>query len=328
MHHVLSARQFEREELEELFDVADDIKETLSIPDGRRELAGRYVGDVLINEFYEPSTRTRHSFAVSAGRLGMIVDSTENAKVQSSAVKGETLEDTIRTLNALDPAMIVLRYHETGGADRAAAVSEVPIINAGDGKGEHPTQAILDAAIIKEKRGRLSDGTYVIGGDLLHGRTAKSLAQTLSLWENNHIIFVAIPELQISSDITMELESRGTSYEQTSDMYDALRRADAVYWTRPQLERYKNAGVSSDEGSPEGIRVDSEMIEMIRNAFVIDEAAMQVLPKASGVYHPLPRGKEISTTVDSDPRAHYFDQVRKGMHVRMALIDRIQSGRR
>lgn len=301
--HILSAQQFDTEQLDEIFRSADHFREAVSHDHGRRQLIARYTGEQLLNLFYEPSTRTRVSFGLAARRLGMGVEGTENAREFSSTAKGETLEDTIRVMDEYQPSIVVLRHHETGAADRAAAVSRVPIINAGDGKGEHPTQAVLDLYTVQEQKGRLNDLTVVIGGDLAHGRTARSLAKLLALYSNNNIRFVSTPDLQIGEDIKTYLEDHGVDHEETSDMYSALRGADVVYWTRLQKERLDDDSVG--------------------NNFVIDSTALEVLPDDAIIMHPLPRIDEIHQTVDHDPRAVYFRQAGNGMYIRMALIDRV-----
>ncbi len=228
--------------------------------------------------------------------------STENAGEYSSAIKGETLEDTIRTVNAYADA-VVIRHKETGAADRAAAVSTVPIINAGDGKGEHPTQALLDLYTIQREKGRLDSLRIVIGGDLAHGRTARSLAQVVSLYRGNHITFVSVPELQIGDDIKLYLSRHGTTHHETDNLLAALKDADVVYWTRLQKERLSNPALES--------------------SFVIDEKALKAMPKDTVIMHPLPRVKEIAAAVDTDPRAAYFRQVENGLYIRMALFDQL-----
>lgn len=298
--HVLSARQYDPDQLERLFAHTTEMREALATRSGKRELASRHVGVVVSTLFYEPSTRTRLSFESAAVRLGAGVISTENAREFSSASKGETIEDTIRTVGRYAEA-IVMRHHETGAAEKAAAVSYVPIINAGDGKGEHPTQALLDMRTIQEERGRLSDLNVVIGGDLAHGRTARSLALLLSMYSSNHISFVATPDLQIGDDIKDHLRETGTSFRETDNMFGAVREADVVYWTRLQKERLSDPN--------------------LRSEFTIGQAALQIMPTDAIIMHPLPRVGEIEHTVDSDPRAVYFDQVEHGLHVRMALLD-------
>lgn len=306
--HVLTAEQFDPDTLNVIFESADSFRQRTSDTEGRRELVTTYAGELLVNLFYEPSTRTRLSFGLAAKRLGMGVEGTENAREFSSAAKGETLEDTIRVIAEYDPAIIVLRHHETGAANRATAVSEVPIINAGDGKGEHPTQAILDLYTIQRETAGLSNLKVVIGGDLANGRTARSLSKMLAKYPNNEITFVSIPELQIGEDIQTYLDDHDTKYNLTVDMYDALRTANVVYWTRLQKERLEN---------PE---------QVMDKDFVIDQTALEVMPKSTIIMHPLPRVGEIHTAVDNDPRAVYFSQAGNGMYVRMALIDMIMQG--
>lgn len=302
MQHVLSARQFEAEELAEIFERAGTMRDQLATETTRRELLETHAGRVVATLFYEPSTRTRHSHESAAVRLGMGVISTENAGQFSSAIKGETLEDTIRT-EAEYADLIVLRHPEVGAAERAATVSGVPIINAGDGAGEHPTQALLDLYTIQQEVGRSDDLKIVIGGDLKHGRTARSLAMMLSLYTGNHITFVSTPDLQIADDIKGHLDERNVSHKETDDIHEAVRDADVVYWTRLQKERM-------------------EQPEIARN-FTIDQAVLQSMARTAIIMHPLPRAGEIAESVDGDPRAKYFTQVRSGLHVRMALIDRL-----
>ncbi len=304
MRHVLSAKQFTPESLSEIFQEADDMRELLSDRESRQDLAGRHVGSMLATLFYEPSTRTRLSFESAAQRLGLGILSTENAGEFSSAVKGETIEDTVQVLDGYAD-IVVLRHKEVGSADRAASVSGVPIINAGDGNGEHPTQALLDLYTIKREKERLSGLNVVIGGDLLGGRTARSLAQMLALYDDNHISFVSVPELQIGDEVRLFLEDKGVSYTVTEDMFEAIHVADVVYWTRIQRERLEALGINPN----------------IEDQFVIDQAALQVIPEQAIIMHPLPRTDEIHPNVDHDPRAAYFRQTENGLYIRMALID-------
>lgn len=304
MRHVLSARQFNPDAMGELFEQASSFRADLvGNPSAKRALAGRYAGEVLLNIFYEPSTRTRVSFGLAARKLGMQVEGTENAREFSSASKGETLEDTIRVLGEYDPAVIVLRHNETGAAERAATVSEAPIVNAGDGKGEHPSQALLDAYTIQEQLGRLDNLHVVMGGDLAHGRTVRSLAQMLSMYPGNSITFVSTPELQIGDDIKGHLRYAGTNYTETDDVMAAVQDADVVYWTRLQKERIEG--------------------DLIAAQFEIGQDTLQVMPDHTVIMHPLPRVGEIHGSVDTDPRAKYFRQAGNGLYVRMALIDMV-----
>lgn len=300
--HILSADQFTKKQLEDLFTLTDNIKQRFKID--RDKLRRAHEGKILVTLFYEPSTRTRLSFAAAAAHLGVTVISTENAREFSSAAKGETIEDTARVLEQYHPDAIVIRHHETGEVARAAAVTDVPVINAGDGKGEHPTQSLLDAYTIWDHHKKLSNLRIVLGGDLLHGRTARSLAKILTCFEGNHLVFNTIPELQMADDIKEYLDKHGVTYEEEPDMKRAFTGADVVYWTRLQKERL-----------PEGVHIEQ--------TYAIDTKAMSYLPDGAIVIHPLPRVDEITTEVDIDPRAKYFDQAGNGMFVRMALLDQI-----
>ncbi len=300
MNHVLSARQFSPEELSCLFEHADQLREASQDYGTRRELAAKHVGYFAATLFYEPSTRTRLSFESAVQRLGMELVSTENAGEFSSAIKGEAIEDTIQVVDGYAD-LIIMRHAETGAADQAAAVSRVPVINAGDGKGEHPTQALLDLYTIQNEKGRLDNLSVVIGGDLAHGRTVRSLAQMLAKYKGNRLRFVSTPELKIGDDIKQHLDEQSVPYEETDDMFTALHGADIVYWTRLQKERLSDPGIVSN--------------------YVIDQAALQAMPKDAVIMHPLPRNGEIDRSVDGDPRAAYFRQSENGLYVRMALID-------
>jgi len=312
MNHILSSEQFTNDELLDIFERADTFR--LRDEGGleyRRELASMYVGARVCSLFYEPSTRTRLSFETAAVAMGMGLVSTENAGEFSSAAKGETLEDTIRVLDELAFNAIILRHPADGSAAEAASVSSTPIINGGDGKGEHPTQALLDVYTIQNNLERLGNLRIVMGGDLKHGRTVRSLAKMLAKYPNNKITFVSLPELQIGQDIKDLLEEHRVEYTETGEMYDALRDADVVYWTRTQKERHSQSG---DTGAPNP-----------KEEFIIDSTALEVLPQKAIIMHPLPRVGEIPTDVDSDPRAIYFRQAGNGLYVRMALLDMIMS---
>lgn len=302
--HVLSINQYSQDDLLALFKKADEFQKLDHDESSRRDLANLYHGRQLCSLFYEPSTRTRLSFETAAVKLGMSVVSTENAREFSSAAKGETIEDTVRVLDGYHYDAIVLRHHETGAAKRAADVSKTPIINAGDGKGEHPTQALLDLYTIYQKHGRLDNLTVVIGGDLANGRTARSLALALSKFEKNEIIFVSVPELQIGNDIKQALDESGTRHTESSDVAKAVQSADVVYWTRLQKER-----------------LDKDV--QIANNFVITADIVSQMPSSAIIMHPLPRVDEITTEVDHDERAGYFKQAANGLYIRMALLSKI-----
>ncbi len=301
--HILSAEQFKPPELELLFDQADYFRGQVEDEVSKQDLRTWHAGKILCSLFYEQSTRTRLSFEVGAYNFGMNVIGTENARAFSSAAKGESLEDTIRVLNEYGVDIIALRYDEEGGAERAAAVSKVPIINGGDGKGEHPTQAMLDAYTIRKSIGRLDNLNIVMGGDLKNGRTVRSLAKVASMYEGNRITFVSIPELQIRDDIKTFLTEKDTQFAETSEMLDAFKDADVVYWTRLQKERQDGETKIEDAG------------------FVIDHHAMTVLPESAIVMHPLPNSGEIDPLVYDDPKVIPFEQAGNGLYIRMGLID-------
>lgn len=303
VRHVLQSQQFELPLLKTLFGRADDFSVALESASERRGLANILTGRMLFTLFYEPSTRTRFSFEAAARHLGMGVVSTENARDFSSAVKGETLEDTIRILNGYYPDVIILRHFEAGAAERAAAVSRVPIVNAGDGTGQHPTQALLDLYTILREKGRVENLTVVIGGDLAHGRTARSLAYLLGKFENVEIVFVAPPELRIGEDIKDYLCRHGVRFQEEDALFPALGQADVVYWTRTQKER-----------------MAAETYAAIANRFTIGPAELGQMRKDATILHPLPRVNEIAPEVDSDPRAAYFRQAANGLPIRMALL--------
>lgn len=306
--NIISTKDFSPENLGYFFTKANEMREAdRGSLDVRRELAMRHVGRQMYSLFYEPSTRTRSSFGLAAAKLGIGVDQTENAREFSSAAKGETLEDTIRMFNQYGIDALVIRHHETGAAARAVAVAEghMSIINAGDGKGEHPTQALLDSYTIFEKFKRLDKLNVVIGGDLKQGRTARSLARLLALYPGNNITFVSTPSFRIGDDIKQELSKTGTTYQETDDVHEAVRRADIVYWTRLQKERLEPG-------------------ETLQNQeFVIDTSVLNVMNPNAIIMHPLPRIGEITTDVDNDPRALYFRQAGNGLYARMALLDHI-----
>lgn len=305
--HIISIDQFNPDSLNKLFDHADEIQKLSEKESTRKALSQKHTDKQVCSLFYEPSTRTRLSFEAAAMKLGMGVVSTENAGQFSSAAKGETIEDTMHMLNGHNYAAIIMRHSETGAAARAVKVSQTPLINAGDGKGEHPTQALLDGYTIRKQFGRLDNLRVVMGGDLKYGRTVRSLAKLLSQFPNNHIVFVSIPELQMDQDIKDILDKSKTTYSDTSDLKEAFKGTDVVYWTRLQRERLEN---------PESVKT---------SGFNLTEENIKFLPERSIIMHPLPRVDEISTDVDQDPRAKYFTQAANGLWIRMALLDQIAS---
>jgi aspartate carbamoyltransferase catalytic subunit len=295
LDHVLSSHQFDRALLDSVFARARGLT---GVRDQR--LGGR----IMASLFYEPSTRTRLSFESAMLRLGGAVIGTEAAREFSSVIKGETLEDTIRMVSAYAD-VIVLRHDEGGAASRAAAVSDVPIVNAGDGPGEHPTQALLDLYTIDNELGHVEGLHVAFCGDLRYGRTARSLALLLSLYPGVRISFVAPDVVQMRHDILALMDSRDVPYTVTDSLLDTVHDVDVLYQTRIQKERFE----------------DPADFDRARGETRIDLAVMERLPGSAIVMHPLPRVDEIDPAVDADPRAAYFRQARNGVVIRMALLE-------
>lgn len=295
---ITSVRQFNRSDLEAVFALTDAMRED---PQRYQDLAH---GKLLATLFYEPSTRTRLSFEAAMARLGGRIISTENAAEMSSAVKGETLADTIRIVSGYTD-VIALRHFDAGASEVAAEASSVPVINAGDGAGEHPTQALLDAYTVRDQRGGLDGLSLTFVGDLAYGRTVHSLSILLTNYPNVTVRYVAPDLLQAPSWLVAYLENRGVRVR-TYDHLDAeaLQSTDILYVTRIQKERF-----------PSGIRHED-------TSYRVDATVLHTLPAHAHIMHPLPRVQELPAEVDRDPRAIYFLQARLGMWVRMALLAR------
>src|SRR5579859_3630423 len=302
LQHVIESQQFSRDLLDEIFERADSIRQ-----DPHRA-AGRLQGRVMAALFYEPSTRTRLSFEAAMLRLGGLTMGTDNAREFSSAAKGETLEDTIRIVSGYAD-VIVVRHNEEGAAKRAAAVSSVPIINAGDGPGQHPTQALLDIYTIKDELNRVDGIKVAMVGDLANGRTVRSLTYLLSKFKDVRLTFVAPPMVAMRDDLKQHLDEHHIPWVETEDLDSVLPEVDVVYQTRIQKERFGSL----------------EAYNAVRGVYRIDKRSLERMRKYAIVMHPLPRVDEIDPEVDADPRAAYFRQARNGLHVRMALLDKILS---
>jgi len=300
LQHVIESQQFSRSILEDLFARADEIKRE------PHHFIGRLAGQVMAALFYEPSTRTRLSFEAAMLRLGGETMGTDNAREFSSAAKGETLEDTIQIVGGYAD-VIVLRHNEEGAAKRAAAVASVPIINAGDGPGQHPTQALLDLYTVRNELGRIDGVRVAMVGDLANGRTVRSLTYLLSKFKDIKVWFVAPPQVAMREDLKAHLDEHHVPWIETEDLNAVLPEADVVYMTRIQKERF----------------TDPQAYNAVKGAYRIDKDAMALMRKYAILMHPLPRVDEISPAVDADPRSAYFRQARNGLHVRMALLDRL-----
>lgn len=294
---LVSVNQLDHDMIFRLFRRASEMRVIVK-HGGSQRLTG-HIGAML---FYEPSTRTRFSFEAALKRLGGSVIGTESAGHFSSVTKGETLEDTVMIVAGYAD-LIVLRHPETGAAARAAAVCDVPIINAGDGTGEHPTQALLDAFTIYDKLGTLQNLTVTMVGDLKHGRTVHSLVRLLRPY-NPRFLFVAPDSLQMPGEILAELAKANTRYEQTVDFERAIKTSDVLYMLRLQKERLVN---SADADKAEAFTLNADRMK--------DAKAKMI------VMHPLPRVKELDTDMDTDPRAAYFEQAQNGLYIRMALLE-------
>lgn len=308
MRHILTADQFDLDLTTKLFAEADKAYETLTKGGTGAAVDPKLAGRIMYRLFYEASTRTYESFGFAATHLGMSVLGTQSVQF-SSVSKGETLEDTIRMISGYDPSLIVLRSATAGDALRAAEISSVPVVNAGDGKGEHPTQSLLDLYTMHRELGRTENLHIVLGGDMANGRTARSLVKILSKYPGNRFTFVAPPTFEMGEDILAELDAKHIPCEQTTDVMEALKTADVAYWTRIQKERVSAEQTAYLEANPSA-----------GETFSIGKAQISVMPEHARLMHPLPRVGEIKTEVDSDPRAIYFTQARYGMFVRMALI--------
>lgn len=302
LHHVVEAQQFDRSTLLDIFD-----RSALMEPIARRGGGARYPNSIMATLFYEPSTRTRFSFETAMHRLGGRVISTENAAEFSSVSKGETLEDTVRILNGYAD-VIVLRHYEVGAALRASCVSRVPVINAGDGVGQHPTQALLDLYTIRKEIGRIDGLRIAMVGDLAQGRTVRSLAYLLGKFEDVRVWFVAPPPLKMKDDILTYLSQHGVRYAEEDSLEAVLPLVDVVYQTRIQKERF-------------GDRITD--YEQCRGLYVINQESLRLMAPNAIVMHPLPRVGEIAPEVDNDPRAAYFRQAENGLYVRMALLSMV-----
>lgn len=304
LQHVLEVDQFAPADLDRILSHARRMK---TVAENRTGSSLR--GRILSTLFFEPSTRTRLSFESAMLRLGGQILSSEMASETSSAVKGETIQDTVRIVESYADA-IVIRHPDYGAAAEAAAVSSVPIINGGDGPHEHPTQALLDLFTIQSELGRVDNLTVGLVGDLRYGRAARSLARILSMVPGTRLVMIAPDGIQMEQDILTVLDEVGVPYSLETELGPVIADLDVVYMTRVQKERFPTF---------------ASYIEM-SGKYQLDTSLMKLLPPSSVVMHPLPRVDEIEHAVDQDPRAAYFRQARNGVYIRMALLDLILNG--
>lgn len=296
MRHLMSPLDFTTEELEQLFDLANDIEQN------PRKYDHACDGKILATCFYEPSTRTRLSFESAMTRLGGRIIGFSDA-ASSSASKGESVSDTIRIISCYSD-ICAMRHPKEGAPMVAAEKSGIPVINAGDGGHQHPTQTLTDLLTIRSMRGKLDNFTIGLCGDLKFGRTVHSLINALVRYQNIRFIFISPEELKVPDYITDMLREKNIPYEEVIRLEDVMPHLDILYMTRVQKERFFN----------------EEDYVRLKDFYILDTVKMALAKKDMLVLHPLPRVNEISVEVDSDPRAAYFKQAKYGVYVRMALI--------
>ena len=296
LRHLLNPLDFSVEELDKLMDLAVDIEKHPA------KYAHACEGKVLATCFYEPSTRTRLSFEGAMYHLGGHVLGFSSAD-SSSAAKGESVSDTIRVISCY--ADICAMRHPKEGAPLVAALkSGIPVINAGDGGHQHPTQTLTDLLTIRSLKGRLGDMTLGLCGDLKFGRTVHSLIEALSRYKGVRFVLISPPELRVPEYVLETLGKKGIPYKEVQSLEQAIPELDILYMTRVQRERFFN---------------EDDYIRM-KDFYILNKAKMELAREDMLVLHPLPRVNEISTEVDDDPRACYFKQAQYGMYIRMALI--------
>ncbi|MGE3267589.1 MAG: aspartate carbamoyltransferase [Chloroflexota bacterium] len=304
--HILDAAQFSREwMLEELFPRTDLMREIHRLGDSRL-LTGRR----MFGLFYQPSTRTRISFESAMTSLGGTVSGIEVLR-EARERDDEPLEDRVRVLCSYGYDALLIRYHEEGGAARAAAVSSIPVINAGDGEGQHPTQALLDAYTIHREVGRLHDLEIALVGDLTYERSVNSLAELLARAPGVRLRFVSPSTLRLRPAIRDRLTAAGAQFEELDDLESVLGSADVIYLTRAHSDRMTMAQRFTTE----------------RRSYAVDQEVLSRMKDRAIVLHPLPRGPELALGIESDPRIACFRQAQNGLYVRMALLTLLlQSG--
>ncbi len=297
MRHLIDPLDFSKQEVLELLDVADDIAAD------RFRYAEVCHGKKLATLFYEPSTRTRLSFEAAMLNMGGSVLGFSSAD-SSSAAKGESVADTIRVISCYAD-ICAMRHPKEGAPLVASRFSKIPVINAGDGGHQHPTQTLTDLMTIRKRCGRLSDLTIGLCGDLKFGRTVHSLIKSLARFEGIHFVMISPEELRIPDYIREEvLRAKGIPFEEVETMEEVMPKLDILYMTRVQRERFFN----------------EEDYIRLKDTYILDCEKLRFAKPEMSILHPLPRVNEIAGEVDNDPRAAYFEQVQNGVYVRMALI--------
>ena len=297
MEHLIDILQLSTQEIDEMVATANDII------DHPEAYAHKCDGKILATLFFEPSTRTRLSFESAMLGLGGKVLGFSSAS-SSSAAKGESVSDTVRTVSCYSD-IIAMRHPKEGAPLVASMHSEVPVINAGDGGHQHPTQTLTDLMTIRRRMGRLDDLTIGLCGDLKFGRTVHSLIKTMARCKNIRFVLISPEELRVPDYIVKDvLEANGIPYKETRSLEESMPELDILYMTRVQKERFFN----------------EEDYIRLKNSYILTKEKMDLAKPDMAVLHPLPRVNEIALDVDDDPRAAYFEQVQNGVYVRMALI--------
>lgn len=308
LKHILKSQQFSRQWLEEeFFPLSKKMKKAVLSGQRLTDLDGKIVSLL----FYEPSTRTRTSFQQAALKLGALTVATENAKEFSSAVKGETMKDTTRIMNSYHFDAVVIRSDYEGAAEEAASVSTAPIINAGDGAGQHPTQSLLDIFTIYEHFGKIDGLRIALVGDLKYGRTVRSLSYLLGKFKDIKIDLVAPDSLQMRDDILEYYKEHGIEFQKYSDIAKIIDKADVIYMTRAQKERMKEG----EKADGSGVVLNRELLGKVKSGSII--------------MHPLPRSSdinEIPEELTDDPRIVIFEEAENGLFTRMALLKMVIQG--
>lgn len=298
--HLIEPMDFTVDEFEEIFKLADEIIEN------QEKFLHLCDGKILATLFYEPSTRTRFSFEAAMLRLGGRIIGFSSAS-SSSVSKGESVADTIKTVGCYAD-IAAIRHPKEGAPKVASLYSPIPVINAGDGGHQHPTQTLTDLLTIRQVKGKLSGLTIAVCGDLKFGRTVHSLIKAMSRYENNKFVFISPTELRIPQYIRKEiLEKNNIEFIEVESLDEVIDTVDILYMTRVQKERFFN----------------EEDYIRLKDIYILDNDKMKKAKKDMIILHPLPRVNEIAYEVDDDPRAYYFKQAKYGMYVRMALIAKL-----
>ena len=299
MRHLLNTDNFSKSEVEKILSKVPEMEKLHKEGVTKLPLSGKVIACV----FFEPSTRTRLSFETASLRLGASIISVEDAKENSSAQKGETIEDTARTLSCYAD-LIVMRHYEKGAVERASKVATKPVINAGDGGNQHPSQGFLDLYTIQKEHGRLENLSVAFVGDVLNSRTLHSLVPLLKLFSGNKFYFISPKELMLGGDFRKYLKQNKIEFEELNELDGVLSEVDVLYMTRVQKERFSNMAD----------------YEKVKDSFLLKPEHVKKLKKETIIMHPLPRVNEIDPKIDEDSRAAYFRQAQNGLYVRMALL--------